>query len=140
MSKPAPHFRPINVPLDVSDEALNALGDRLGVPALVRPEPPPAPKANTQSASPPPATVRPPEPPKTIETSVPLQQPAPCPQEKLTIELPAYLTQALRRDCAERRVTQRYLVLQGLQAIGYAVDAADLVPDHRRPQGRAGRS
>ena len=137
MSKPAPHFRPINVPLDVSDEALNALGDRLGVPALVRPEPPPAPKVNSQTVSPV-AAPPPVEPPKTVEASAPQQQPAPCPQEKLTIELPAYLTQALRRDCAERRVTQRYLVLQGLQAIGYAVDAADLVPDHRRPQGKTG--
>ena len=47
MSKPAPIFRQIAAPLDVSDDALNTLGDKLGVPTMVRPEPPPAPKTDT---------------------------------------------------------------------------------------------
>ena len=63
----------------------------------------------------------------------------PCPQEKLTVDLPVYLTKALRRDCAEKRLTQRFLVLKGLEAIGYAIEPADLVPDHRRSHRKSGR-
>ncbi len=141
MSKPAPVFRPISAPLDVPDEELNALGDKLGVPTMVRPEPPPAPVYGAPPAKPPsngasearPEALNSPSP-----TSA--EEKAPCPQEKLTITLPAYLAHALRRDCAEKRLTQRFLVLQGLQAIGYEIDPVDLVPDHRRPQSKAGRT
>ena len=151
MSKPAPVFRPISAPLDVPDEALNALGDRLGVPTMVKPEQPPAPipaaapaptPAARYGAQPavatPVAAVQSPAALKAAEAPAHSQIEGPSPQEKLTIELPAYLAQALRRDCAERRLTQRYLVLQGLQAIGYAIEPADLVPDHRRPKAKAG--
>ena len=57
----------------------------------------------------------------------------------MTLEMPGYVMEALRMDCAGKRVTQRYLVLQGLQAIGYKIESADLVPDHRRPQHKTGR-
>jgi hypothetical protein len=142
MSKPAPVFRPIGAPLDVPDEALNALSDKLGVPSLVKPEATPAANfgAKTSISGPEKVSESPARSVEAAELAVGIQSEAPSPQEKLTIELPAYLTHALRRDCAEKRVTQRYLVLQGLQAIGYAVNPSDLVPDNRRPQGKAGRS
>jgi hypothetical protein len=135
MSKPAPVFRPIG-PLEVPDDALNALSEQLGVPSLVRPPPAPAAKAPAVSVNE--STASPPAPAEPV-LRVPIAEEAPMPIEKLTIEIPGYLAQALRRDCAEKRVTNRYLVLLGLQAIGYAVEAADLVPDLRRPRYRAGR-
>lgn len=135
MSKPAPLFRPIG-PLDVPDDALNALSESLGVPNLVRPSP--APVAKTPVAFAGEFAVRPPAPAEPI-IRVPAASDAPMPVEKLTIEIPGYLAQALRRDCAEKRVTNRYLVLLGLQAIGYAVEGADLVPDLRRPRHKSVR-
>lgn len=135
MSKPAPVFRQIG-PLEVPDDALNALSEQLGVPSLVRP--PPAPAVKTPSA---PAREFMASPPAQADPifRAPAREEAPVPIEKLTIEIPGYLAHALRRDCAEKRVTNRYLVLLGLQAIGYAVEAADLVPDLRRPRHKAGR-
>ncbi len=145
MNKPVPKFRPIggSAPLDVPDEELIALSNRLGVPSLVKPPPSPAPNAGekpepaapSHAAQPPPSPLRAAEPAAVarVETEV-----LP-PPEKLTFEVPVYLMQALRRDCAERRVTQRYLILLGLQAIGYKIEPSDLVPDHRRPQHKAGR-
>jgi len=135
MSKPAPVFRPIG-PLEVPDDALNALSEQLGVPNLVRPSPTPAAKALAVPASE--SAVSPPAPAEPV-VRAPAPEEALAPIEKLTIEIPAYLAQALRRDCAEKRVTNRYLVLLGLQAIGYGVEPADLVPDLRRPRYRAGR-
>ena len=135
MSKPAPVFRQIG-PLEVPDDALNALSEKLGVPSLVRPPPAPAAVAPAAPVSEPPAS---PPAPREPVLRAPVAEEAPSPIEKLTIEIPGYLAQALRRDCAEKRVTNRYLVLLGLQAIGYAVEAADLVPDLRRPRYKAGR-
>ena len=138
MSKTAPVFRPIG-PLEVPDDALNALSEKLGVPNLVRPPPAPAAKAPAAPANEPSrdplALPKPPEP----AAGAPAPEETLPPIEKLTIEIPGYLAQALRRDCAERRVTNRYLVLLGLQAIGYAVEPADLVPDLRRPRYKAVR-
>jgi hypothetical protein len=135
MSKPAPVFRPIG-PLEVPDDALNALSEKLGVPSLVRPPPAPASVAPAAPVRETPAS--PPAPAEPVLRAPALEE-VPVAIEKLTIEIPAYLAQALRRDCAEKRVTNRYLVLLGLQALGYAVEAADLVPDLRRPRYRAGR-
>ena len=135
MSKPAPVFRQIG-PLEVPDDALNALSEKLGVPSLVRPPPAPAAVAPAAPVNAPPAS---PPAPREPVLRAPVAEEAPLPIEKLTIEIPGYLAQALRRDCAEKRVTNRYLVLLGLQAIGYAVEAADLVPDLRRPRYKAGR-
>jgi hypothetical protein len=136
MSKHAPVFRQIG-PLEVTDDALNALSESLGVPNLVRPSPAPLAKTPvtpvSESAASPPAPAEP-------VIRVPAAKDTPTPVEKLTIEIPGYLAQALRRDCAEKRVTNRYLVLLGLQAIGYAVEEADLVPDLRRPRHKSGRS
>ncbi len=133
MSKPAPVFRPIG-PLDVPDDQLNAISDTLGVPSLVKPSP--APVSAGKAAAP--ANQSPAYPPAQPKARAPvIEAPAPeetAPPEKMTIEVPGYLMQALRRDCAEKRTTHRYLVLLGLKAIGYSVDPADLVPDLRRPR------
>ena len=141
MSKPAPQFRQIAAPLDVPDDVLNALGDKLGVPSLVKPEPAPAPRSGVtpqdQHAWPPspsgnpapslPAKSRPP-----AQTKLNIAPP-PCPvTEKITVELPGYLATALRREGLERRTTARTLVMMGLKALGFEIDEKDLVPDGRR--------
>ncbi len=146
MSKSAPQFRPIAAPLDVSDDDLNTLGDKLGVPTMVRPEPPPAPKTD---ATPEDFRARPPSPsgpsampmveakPRSMAPKQLNIAPPPCPvTEKITVELPGYLAAALRREGLERRTTARTLVIMGLKALGFEVDEKDLVPDGRRARPR----
>jgi hypothetical protein len=57
---------------------------------------------------------------------------SPGPVEKLSVELPGYLTDALKRQAAENRTSVRYIVMRGLVAIGFDIAPADLVPDARR--------
>ena len=142
MSKPAPQFRQIAAPLDVPDDVLNALGDKLGVPTMVKPEPPPAPKIDTPNEdrrTRPPSSSGPPalpnvqaSPRPAAQTKLNIGRP-PCPvTEKITVELPGYLAAALRREGLERRTTARTLVTMGLKALGFEVDEKDLIPDGRR--------
>jgi hypothetical protein len=140
MNKPVPKFRPIGgAPLDVPDEELNALSERLGVPSLVMPPPSPALNldAKGQFSAPGAESETLPALSRVAEPAAPVEAPPPC--EKMTLDMPGYLMEVLRRDCAVKRLTQRYLVLLGLQAIGYNIEPADLVPDHRRPQRRTGK-
>jgi hypothetical protein len=141
MSKNPPVFRQIGAPLNVSDDDLNALGDQLGVPTMVKPEPAPSPSIDARPEnSPSPAISSVPRPaPGFGKQNVPLGQKralafeAPEPAtEKITVELPTYLTAALRREGVERRITTRTLVMMGLQALGFEVNDQDLVPDGRR--------
>lgn len=104
MSKP--NFRPI-APLDVDDDALERVNERLGVPTMVRPP------AKTQQA--------------VVSASRPAATP-PRRQQKLTVRIPGYLVDALKRDALEQRTTVRHLVLLALQKDGYKIDAADLLP------------
>lgn len=146
MSKPAPIFRQIAAPLDVSDDDLNTLGDKLGVPTMVRPEPPPAPKtdappedlrARPTSLSGPPAMSRVEAKPRSLAQKQLNIAPLPSPvTEKITVELPFYLASALRREAAERRITARTLVMMGLQSLGFHVDEQDLIPDGRRVRSK----
>jgi hypothetical protein len=102
MSKP--QFRPIT-PLDVDDAALDRINDTLGVPTMVRPAP------SLPQVKP---------------------KPAPRPQEKLTIELPGYLMDAMKLAAVKQRVSVRHLVMLALQAHGMTIEPEDLVPDARR--------
>ncbi len=56
--------------------------------------------------------------------------------EKLTIEIPDYLADALRREAAAGRSAAKYLVMMALRKDGYRVDHADLVPDGRRSKSK----
>jgi hypothetical protein len=148
MSKNPPIFRQIGTPLEVPDEALNALGDHLGVPTMVKPEPAPSPKIDARPEISPAAVYsaqdRPT--PSLRRQNLSLGQKRPAPllaveplTEKITVELPAYLSAALRREGAERRITTRTLVMMGLQALGFEVHEEDLIPDGRRTRSRATR-
>lgn len=111
--KPLPAFRSISRPLDVADADLDRLNDTLGVPTLSRPKSAPTVKPAATPAPPSPAEPR---------SSV----------EKLTVEAPPYLMDALRRDAVEKRVSMRHIVLLALQRAGYEIAQTDLVPDGRR--------
>lgn len=104
MSKP--NFRPI-APLDVDDHALERVNERLGVPTMVRP-----PAKLQQDA---------------VTASRPAVQPSRR-QQKLTVRIPGYLVDALKRNALEQRTTVRHLVLRALQKDGYVVEACDLLP------------
>lgn len=106
MSKP--NFRPI-APLDVDDSALDKINDRLGVPVMVRPP-------SKGSA------------PVVTTASRPAVAPSRRPQQKLTIRIPGYLVDALKRSALDQRTTLRQLVLLALQKDGYAIEAEDLLP------------
>lgn len=112
MTEKANRFRPIAGPLDVDDAALDRVNSQLGVPTMTKP-----------AALPQPA----------LAGSLP-ERAAP---EKLTIELPRYLADAIRRAAAEQRTTARHLVILALRAQGFEVDDADLVPDGRRARGKS---
>jgi hypothetical protein len=145
MSKNPPVFRQIDAPLEVPDEALNALGDKLGVPTMVKPEPALSPNIDARSEIPPAAAFSAQDRPapslrrqnlslgQKRATSLAAAEP---PNEKITVELPAYLTAALRREGVERRITTRTLVMMGLQALGFDVRDQDLIPDGRRTRSR----
>lgn len=110
MSKPI--FRPI-APLEVDDTALERVNDRLGVPTMVRPA---AKAAETVSR-------------REVQTTA--SRPAVTPprrQQKLTVRVPEYLVDALKRDALDQKTSVRHLVLLALQKSGYKIDAADLLP------------
>lgn len=105
MSKP--NFRPI-APLDADDAALERVNERLGVPLMVR----------TSAA---------PRQPDAATASRPAVTP-PRRQQKLTVRIPGYLVDALKRNALVQRSTVRQLVLLALQKDGYTIEASDLLP------------
>jgi len=147
MSKNPPVFRKISAPLDVSDDDLHALGDKLGVPTMVKPETPPAPTIavirEDPVHAPPSAGAAAVSPFSASPVSLPPKfgirtLSARRPTEKITVELPDYLAAALRREGLERRTTARTLVVMGLKALGFEVEDQDLIPDGRRVRPKRG--
>jgi len=129
-----PTFRSITTPLDVDDGALARLNDQLGVPELVRsaPEGPASGQGagqNSPKQEPRPSPSR-----KANDPPVDKKQAlaSPGPVEKLSVELPGYLTDAMKRQATEQRTSVRYIIMRGLVAIGFDIAPADLVPDARR--------
>ena len=116
--KPVSAFRSIAEPLDVDDAALDRLNGELGVPTLTHPV------TNVRRSK-----LRPPAPAKSAPVRPPL--------EKLTIELPNYLMDALRRSALDERTTVRHVVMLGLQQKRFKVEETDLVPDGRRQRGKS---
>jgi hypothetical protein len=148
MSKSPPVFRSISTPLEVTDDALNELGDKLGVPKIVKPAPAPssvieAQPENLVSAGGAGLVGAPRElgsKKSVLGLKTPTTFAVPAPQiEKITVELPSYLADALRREGAASRITIRTLVMMGLQSLGFEVQQQDLIPDGRRTHARKAR-
>lgn len=114
--KPLSSFRPIAGPLDVDDAALDRINTQLGVPTLTKPV------ANVK-----------PEPRAKSKPAVPAAVGGiRAPLEKLTIEVPSYLADAMKRDALDKRTTVRHLVMTALQKSGFEIASLDLVADGRR--------
>jgi hypothetical protein len=109
-------FRPIAVPLDVDDAALDRVNTQLGVPTLTKPA------VNAVAV------------PRGVSDVSAMPERASI--EKLTIELPRYLADALRRAAVEQRTTARHLVMLALRKNGFEVQDSDLVPDGRRARAK----
>jgi hypothetical protein len=60
--------------------------------------------------------------------------------EKLTVELPGYLIDAIKRDALDRHATARHVLMLALQSAGFAIDPVDLVQDARRTPRKTGNS
>ena len=128
-----PSFRDIAPPLDVDDGALARLNDQMGVPVMRKPEAKPA--ANHQGTAqhaPKPEPLPSPGPrpadPPALKNPAPTTVPNRRALEKLTVELPGYLMDAIKRDAIDRHTTARHVVLLALQSAGFTVEPADLVP------------
>ena len=132
-----PNFRQIATPLDVSDAALEKLNDTLGVPSLVNPA----------------ARRREMEQNLALDASKPAPVPSPTPRSekrtatsrkpgrshrevRMAVDVPEYLRDAVNVRAATERCTARHLVMQGLQALGFEIEATDLVVDGRQQSSR----
>lgn len=134
MSTSRPTFRPITSPLDVDDGALARLNEQLGVPALVK-SGPERPAIGQETAQDSPKQSPRPSPTRTQQDSPRPKKTAlatPGPVEKLSVELPGYLTDALKRHAAENRTSVRHIVMRGLEALGFEIATGDMHPDARR--------
>jgi hypothetical protein len=134
MTVQRPTFRQIPAPLDVDDGTLDRINDKLGVPSLVKPAAEMPPSAQGQAPDSPKQEARP-SPTRTVQESPRARKSAiqPLgPVEKLSVELPGYLTDAMRRQAAEDRTSVRHIVMRGLAALGFEIAPGDLVPDARR--------
>lgn len=125
--KPLPSFKSIAAPLDVDDAALDLVNTKLGVPTLTKSDPVEKPKlfrfkSEADSAK---ACAAP--------MAVP---PVRALAEKLTIEIPTYLGDAIRRAAVADRKTARHVVMEALKAAGFTVEDVDLVPDGRRTRAK----
>ncbi len=134
MNAPRPTFRQIPAPLDVDDGTLDRINDKLGVPSLVKPAPE-APASGQGTPQDSPKEQARPSPTRAAQDSSRAKkstiQPL-GPVEKLSVELPGYLTDAMRRQAAEDRTSVRHIVMRGLAALGFEIAQGDLVPDARR--------
>jgi hypothetical protein len=103
------------------------------VPSLVTPAPrkPIAGQGLSQDAANP--ALRPSPAPKSEKpTKLPSKGRPVEPAVRLSVYIPAYVSEALNIKAAKERSTSRHIVMQALQALGFEIDPADLVPDGRR--------
>ena len=134
MSKPTPLFRSIGEPLNVSDDALNKVVDKLGVPSLVKPDASPAHVSKAVPIAPSSPTRS--EIQELAQAHLPASETAPVLLERISVDLPTYLGKAMRMRVAEEGTTMRFLVMQGLQAIGFPIEPRDFVSDGRSTRGK----
>jgi hypothetical protein len=140
MTKPA--FRPIAAPLEVDDEALGRVADQMGVPTMVKPSPPPLPEGGqTTQDEPIQAERTPAAQPASSAPRARKPDPPSIPRlkalEKLTVEVPAYLIDAVKREALDQRTSARHVLMLALRRAGFKIDDADMVPDGRRTRRKS---
>lgn len=136
-----PNFRPVAAPLDVPDSALEKLNETLRMPAMIK-SPAGSPAIGQGPRQDGPKEEPRPSPTRTSPTGKKSALPAKPvePAIRLSVMVPAYLSDAVNLRAASERSTARHIVIQALAAFGFEVDPADLVPDGRRPNARRGGS
>jgi hypothetical protein len=132
-----PAFRQIAPPLDADDGDLAKLADQLGVPTLTKPTARPSAILNQphQDSPKPESRPSPSQKPKDSQASKkPASAPIPSssPLDKLTVEIPRYLIDALKRAAIEQHTNARIVLMLALQKAGFEVHPADLVDLRRR--------
>lgn len=60
-----------------------------------------------------------------------------APTQTIRTEVPDYLAQALRVECAKSQCTIRYLLLKALRADGWEIHDQDIAEDRRRTPSAA---
>lgn len=121
--KAAPSFRQITVPLDIPDSDLHHFAEKAGVPTMRKVESSPTTETPRAPFSPPPANSAP-----ELQASTKPDERRP---DKITLELPNYLTRAVKRAAVDEDSTFRHIVIKGLQKLGFTVFPEDLIPDNR---------
>jgi hypothetical protein len=132
-----PSFRQIGSPLEVSDAALERLNEDLRVPTLVKSaDRSPQSGQNLSQEAPKPAPR--PSPSRRAEkrTTESAKARPVHPEVRLAVNVPIYLRDAVNLRAAQERSTSRHIVMQGLLALGFEIDPADLVVDGRQPSGK----
>jgi len=146
MSRPAPRFKQVAAaPIEASEEELIRLSDSMGVPALIRPpsqaaEPPAPPtlvSSRVENDDPTPAPAEPSSASDSGDEAQPHQhfavfEPMKTDTERLTVEIPLYVGDQLRRKAFENRFSTRYIIMSALKASGFDVKIEDLNPNRRR--------
>ena len=142
-SPTAPKFRQVQArPIDVSDDELLKFSGEMGVPTLVKADPvdtmPPAPQLKSAAATPPVASALPGDRPSKSKPRTdkkakqPVIEPEEQASERLTLDVPLYVADQIRRRVYEQRCSARYIVLSALKKAGFDVESRDLVPNLRR--------
>jgi hypothetical protein len=129
-----PSFRPVAAPLEVDDKLLQELNQRLQVPELVK-----GPRKRAEATPQDAARVEPlPSPAGEGVTPVTESQRAKAaePEVRLAVNVPVYLRDAVNLRAAKERCTSRHIVMQGLLALGFEIDPADMMVDGRQPASR----
>ena len=60
------------------------------------------------------------------------RKPSPAAMVRVAVDLPVYLTDAIRKKAAEANVTKRFIYLQAFRAAGFAIQDVDMMEDGRR--------
>ena len=139
MSQVRPTFHPVSEPPDVPDQELATFSKSRGVPSLTPANrtPPPATEPLEDAPGIPPRTPASPKTPTAKKTG-PAPKSIPS-WSKLSCRVPTYVSLAVNLRAAQERSTARSLILQGLQAIGFHIEEADLIADVRRTEGKSPR-
>ncbi len=59
------------------------------------------------------------------------------PLKKFTVDLPAYVIDAIQSEAFHSKCTARHVVMRGLRAVGIRIDEDDMPEDGRRVRGGA---
>jgi len=62
----------------------------------------------------------------------PVRKITPAPTERVAVDLPVYLIDAIRKKAAEDNVTRRYLYLKAFRSSGFTIQDVDMMEDGRR--------